>query len=688
MLALGVFVLTRNVRSFINRSFAAAIWAMALTEFGHAMLLLTRSMVWTQVSLFGMCLLPGLLAIFSLTFARQNYQDSLRHWKFILGVIGLLSAWFLYTGLSGTFLVKTAGVSLHQFEIYRIQPSGGYFIIFLLLSIVFTLYNLEHTYRNASDTGKWHIKYLIIGIFGTSFFDIFLFSYMLLYRIIRVEFLVAESIIVLVAGMLILFSLVRYRLLDTDVFISRQVVYNSFVIFVTGAYLITIAGIGYLAKYRVIQREITQFLVVEVFMYVAILGFVVILFSESMRRRVEQYIRKHFYRHKYEYDEVWMAFTRHIGSQVSLDGLLPQIVASLQEILNTDHVYIFLHDAGNDQLRLRQSSPTPKLSEALPMKSRFAQYFTDPHTLHADLRSSDSSPELQTICSEQQTMLERLKMTLCVPLRVNDIFVGLLGVGAEQSGEAYAHEDYALLHTIGMQAASAILNVKLSDDLSHARTLESFHKFSAFIVHDLKNAVQSLSLVVESAPNFMDNPEFWRDALDSISGSVARMNRLIDRLSSVPKELEIERIDVLLTMFFQETIRQSKVSKLDQITVSIDIDDPILTVPLDYHQMQSVFFNLLSNAAEAMGNAGEIRIGAVKQSGCARISISDTGSGIQPETLRTLFTPFKSTKTKGLGIGLYQCKTILEAHGGKIVVESVVDQGTTFYLELPIGTAI
>ena len=686
MLALGIFVLTRNARSFINRSFAAALWAMALIEFGHAMLLLTRSMVWTQVSLFGMCLLPGLLAIFSLTFARQNYQDSLRHWKFILGLIGLLSVWFLYAGLSGTFLLKTAGMSLHYFEIYRIQPGGGYFIIFLLLSIVFTLYNLEHTYRNAPDTAKWQIKYLIIGIFGASFFDIFLFSYMLLYRIVRVEFLLAESLVLLVSGMLILFSLVRYRLLDTDVFISRQVVYNSFVIFVTGAYLITIASIGYLAKYRIIQREITQFLVVEVFIYVTILGLVVILLSESMRRRVEQYIRKHFYRHKYEYDEVWIAFTRHIGSQVSLDGLLPQIVASLQEILNTDHVYIFLHDAKNDQLRLRHSSPLPKLSEALPMKSRFVEYFKEPRTLHADLRTPDTSPELQAICSEEQAMLERLKMTLCVPLRVNDIFVGLLGVGAELTGEPYSHEDYALLHTIGMQAASAILNVKLSEDLSHARTLESFHKFSAFIVHDLKNAVQSLSLVVESAPNFMDNPEFWRDALDSISNSVARMNRLIARLSSVPKELEIDRNDVLLTMFFQETVRQSKVSKLDQITVSIDIDDPILTVPLDYHQMQSVLFNLLSNAAEAMGNAGEIRIGAVKQSGCVRISISDTGSGIQPDTLRTLFTPFKSTKTKGLGIGLYQCKTILEAHGGKIFVESVVDQGTTFYLELPIGT--
>ncbi len=686
MFALGIFVLTRNARSLINRSLALGLWAVALMEFSHALLLLTRSMVWTRVSLAGMCLTPELLAVFSLTFARKNYQDSLRHWKFVLVAIGALSLWFFYTGISGTFLVKTAQLSLHQFEVYQIQPIAGYFVIFLLLSIVFVLYNLEHTYRNVSDTAKWQIKYLVIGIFASSFFDIFLLSYVLLYRIVRVEFFLAESIVLLVSGVLILFSLVRYRLLDTDVFISRQVVYNSFVIFVTGAYLITIASIGYLVKYRIIQREITQFLVVEVFMYVAILGLVIILLSESMRRRVELYISKHFYRHKYEYDEVWIALTRHIGSQISLDGLLPQIVASLQEILNTERAHIFLHDAGNDQLRLRQSSPQQQQALALPMTSQFAQYFKDPQILHADLNHVEFSPELQAISREQHDMIQTLDIALCVPLRVNDIFIGVLAVGKERTGEPYAHEDYALLHTIGMQVASAILNVKLSDDLSRARTLESFHKFSAFIVHDLKNAVQSLSLVLESAPNFMDNPEFWRDALDNISDSVARMNRLIAKLSSVPKDLEVERTEVLLTMFIEETLKQSTVSKLNDITVTIDVDDPLLTVPLDYHQMQSVLLNLLSNAAEAMSNRGDIRIQAATQSDFVKISISDTGSGIPPDTLRTLFTPFKSTKTKGLGIGLYQCKTILEAHGGKIFVDNVVEHGTTFHLELPIGT--
>lgn len=688
MLALASFVLTRNVRSVMNRSFAAGFFALALVEFSHFMLLATRGFVWTRVSLAGMCLLPGIMAVFSLVFARKNYQESLKQWKWALGTIMILSLWFLYQSVSGAFLLKTNQLSLHQFEVYQIQPVGGYFVIFLLLSIVFVLYNLEHTYRNASDSLKWQIKYLVIGIFAIAFFDIFLLSSMLLYRIVRVEYVMAESIVLIVASVLIVFSLVRYRLMDTDVFISRQVVYNSVIIFVTGAYLITIASIGYLAKYRIIRREITQFLVVEVFIYVAILGLVLVLLSESVRRRVEIYISKHFYRHKYEYDEVWIAFTRHIGSQVSLNGLLPQLVASVQEILHAEQVYIFLHDAGTDQLTLRQSSIALKTPVMLPMTSPFVQYFRNTHNPHVALSAFTSSPELQALYHEHQALFENLGIALCAPLRVKDQFIGLLTVGEERTGEPYSHEDYALLHTIGMQAASAILSVKLSEDLSQAKALETFHKFSAFIVHDLKNAVQSLSLVVESAPNFMDNPEFWQDALENITDSVARMNNLIAKLSSVPKELEIERHEVLLKLFFEETVKQSKVSKLEQLKVHINIDDPILTVPLDYHQMQSVLFNLLSNAAEAMDNRGEIRIQAAKHDTCVKIAISDTGRGIPPDTVNALFMPFKSTKKKGLGIGLYQCKTILEAHGGRILVESVVDQGTTFYLELPAGNTL
>ncbi|PIE32821.1 PEP-CTERM system histidine kinase PrsK [candidate division KSB3 bacterium] len=689
LVGLGIFVFTRNCRHIVNISFATGLFSAALVQFSHFLLLQTKGFIWSKSAIVGICLLPPSFAIFSLTFSRRHYLEGLRQWRYVIAVMTGLSLWFCYLGISGSLLMKTTQFSFQHFEVYTIQPVGHYFLYFLFISLLFTLHNLENTYRNASSATRWGIKFLVTGLFATSCFYIFLISFMLLYNVIRVEYFVAEAVIIIISGILISFSLVRHRLMDTDVFISRQVVYNSFVLFVVGAYLITIALIGYLIKYHFIDQEITQFLVAEIFMYVAIIGLLLILLSEEVRHKVEIYISKHFYKHKYEYDEVWIAFTRRIGSNLQLKNLLPQIVSSLEEIINTAEVYIFLHDEKSNQLLLSESSVSQSAPVAVSMESKFVQYFQDAQTPHADINVLKNTTQLQPIYQEQQQLFETLGVALCAPLRVKDMFVGILAVGVERTGEAYTYEDYDLLHTIGIQAASMILNARLTENLSQARALETFHKFSAFIIHDLKNAVQNLSFVVQNAPDYFDDPEFREDAISTIAKTANRMNTMITKLSSVPERLEVSPVPTQISRFIDETLKQSKVTKLDHISIHVEAIDPNLSIPLDYHHFQSVIINLLSNAAEAIeGEEGRIMIRASQiDEHSAEISVADNGSGMSEAHLASLFTPFKSTKKKGLGIGLYQCKTIVEAHGGHIHVESHSGQGTEFCLRLPCNSS-
>jgi putative PEP-CTERM system histidine kinase len=684
LIGLGVFVLTRNSRSLVNWSFTVAILSSAIMEVGYFLLLLTQQVIWTKTALLAACLIPGSLSVFSVTFSRQNYRESLQHWRWLLGGIIGCSLWFGYLSLKGMLFTKTAQRSFQQFEIYKIQHAGSYFFIFLILVVVFILHNLENTYRNASDVARWRIKYLIVGILAALFFHIFLMSYLLLYMLIHVEYLVAEAVIMLISGLLVLFSLVRHRLMDTDVFISRQVVYNSLMIFVTGAYLITIAILGYLIKYRLIRQSVTQFLVAEVFMYVAVIGMVILLLSEDVRRRVELYISKHFYRHKYEYDEVWIAFTKRIGSKISLDDLLPQLVSSVQEIINTHRVFIFLHDERTHHLVLSENSIAHENAFTIPMNSQFVTYFQHTPTPQVDITGLKNTEEFHAIYQEQQDMFETLGIALCAPLRIQETFLGILAVGAERTGEPYSQEDYDLLYTIGIQAASAILNAKLSENLLEARALETFHKFAAFIIHDLKNAVQNLSLVAQNAPDYLANPEFQKDAIGTIADTVTHMNNMITKLSAVPEKLELHLVDTQLESFIADTLKKSKVSKLDHITLQVDAIDPVLSVPLDYQHFQSVLLNLLSNAAESITGKGEIGIRVVRTDQGIEMTVSDTGCGISKDQLKTLFAPFRSTKKKGLGIGLYQCKTIVDAHGGSIAVESEEHRGTIFRLTIPV----
>ncbi|MCM8823930.1 MAG: ATP-binding protein, partial [Candidatus Omnitrophica bacterium] len=124
--------------------------------------------------------------------------------------------------------------------------------------------------------------------------------------------------------------------------------------------------------------------------------------------------------------------------------------------------------------------------------------------------------------------------------------------------------------------------------------------------------------------------------------------------------------------------------RFNGIFINKDIDDK-LSLYVDRHYINRVLINLLINAIEAMNGKGEIYINSHIVDNYAVISIRDTGCGISKDFIENkLFKPFTSTKQRGMGIGLYQCKIILERHRGYIEVESKEGEGTTFKLKLPL----
>ena len=112
---------------------------------------------------------------------------------------------------------------------------------------------------------------------------------------------------------------------------------------------------------------------------------------------------------------------------------------------------------------------------------------------------------------------------------------------------------------------------------------------------------------------------------------------------------------------------------------------PVPRISIDPEQIQKVLTNLILNANEAINEAGKMKVATTEQDGYVVLSISDNGCGISKEFIeKSLFRPFKTTKKQGMGIGLFQCKMIAEAHGGRIEVESEEGKGSTFKILLPI----
>lgn len=220
------------------------------------------------------------------------------------------------------------------------------------------------------------------------------------------------------------------------------------------------------------------------------------------------------------------------------------------------------------------------------------------------------------------------------------------------------------------------------------RQFQSFVKLSAMLTHDLKNAIEALSLIVGNMERHFDNEEFRRDALISLTsateklkGIVARLTRPLSSLSGEhprPKSVDLVPIIRRVTAMTAEPLSEKH---------ALDIRLPKnLLVFTDPERIEKVIENLIINALEAMADKnGKLTIEAgLTSRGAATFSITDTGNGMSQKFIdNQLFRPFATTKKHGVGLGLYTCREVIEASAGTISVDSKEGAGTTFRVVLP-----
>ena len=158
---------------------------------------------------------------------------------------------------------------------------------------------------------------------------------------------------------------------------------------------------------------------------------------------------------------------------------------------------------------------------------------------------------------------------------------------------------------------------------------------------------------------------------------------MIENLSAAPSQLALQLNDVDLNSLIKDAVGKLPINGAGHVQIHTDFSR-LPRIRADVDELYKVIHNLLLNACEAMNDSGHIRVSTRVNGSHVVLSVQDNGPGMSPEFKDTsLFKPFCSTKKRGLGIGLYQCKTIVEAHSGRIEVESELGKGTTFRVLLP-----
>jgi signal transduction histidine kinase/CheY-like chemotaxis protein len=291
------------------------------------------------------------------------------------------------------------------------------------------------------------------------------------------------------------------------------------------------------------------------------------------------------------------------------------------------------------------------------------------------------------------------KSVLAVPMLYQDEVIGVIEVVNKRDGTPFTEEDTKLVEAIVSFAAIAVQNALYLEQLEEALldlvreramklaigNLALVNDLATTFVHRLNNVVGTIPVAVQELRRLVD-PKNERVAryLGNIERDMKRLLKMADEMRRPLRSQEPEELS--LNLLLEEVMAQIVVP--DGITVNKDLVDDLPTFVAVPMHIREVFFNLLNNAIEAMPKRGCLTIRSRLVEGewgkWIEADVMDTGQGMSPETLSSLFTLFFTTKKeKGLGLGLWWCKTYLQGLGGDLRVRSEVGQGSTFTVRLP-----
>jgi len=683
MLALGAAIMAR--RSMERWAFAGGIAMLAVERLLSGLMASASNPIaaqnWQIWELSASSITPGLWLLFSLTYARSNAREFLQKWRYGVGLAFALPV--ICIAFFRAFLLTTIDTTAEGHAVrFHLAPVGALLFLAQLIVAISILVNLEHTFRAAVGTVRWRIKFILMGVAVLFLVRLFTSSQSLLFLTISPRLDIFNSIAFLIAGLLIVWSLRRAGHFNLDVHPSHSVLQGSVTILLVGSYLLVV---GVLAKVVSLLGGDSAFEIKALVVLVLLVLLTVLLQSDRVRLQLRRFVSRHFQRPLHDYRTAWRKFTEGTASRVEQTEYCRAVVRLTADIFEALSVSIWLVDDSREEMKFAASSSLTSSQATTLEPGKFEAASVIRH-----MRSHPEPVDFENLADDWAVALRlchpdefhKGSNRVCVPVVHGGEVLAIIILGDRVSGVAFTEQDLDLLKSIGDQVVSGLLNVRLSQRLLQAREHEAFQAMAAFFVHDLKNAASTLNLMLQNLPEHFDDPAFREDALRGVGKSVNHINHLISRLSQLRSELKIQPVDSDLNEVMAETLA-AFVPPKDFVVESVP--SPLPRLPLDRDQFGKVVTNLILNARDACASPGRLRLSTSRSGSWAVLEATDNGKGIAPEFIaNSLFRPFKTTKANGLGIGMFQSKMIVEAHGGRITVESMPGNGTTFRVFLPL----
>ena len=664
----GVLFFRRHSYPAATALYISSFIILAVLSFIHIHLMQggEELFLWKKATVCGDVLLAVGLYFYTKTAFRDNSRIYLGYgfWTSVMIACGLI----IYTFITPLNALVFAPDFTDEKLFFLTNQGFGVYLL-LMVFLVFGMVQLERTFTGLHSLQRWQVKLEIIGS-GTLLASCALFfSHSLLYRSINFNLVGLWAVGALLGVAVVCYSrLFRYEK-GGRLALSRGIAHRSFILLIVGGYLIILGAVGEGLRYLNFSDTGPVFYTI---LALASFGMVSVFVSERFRRKLKVILHKNFYQSKYDYRDQWDRFVKKISLSDSLAELQRGVLDLFCEPLACKGAVLYLLDSESGDYVpsatfnfMRDWRPFPKDD---PMVGQLQQrnWILNMKEDHADLAGS---------------MIFRLGdpgAFLVIPMFFDEDLTGFVVLAEQINPEELTYEDYDLLRMLARQSIATVQGLRLSEQLTATRELAAIGKVATFVLHDLKNQVSGLSLMLDNAREYIAEPEFQEDMLETVGNTVTNMNGLIQRLKNLKEKPALAVSTVNLERIINDAI--------DTAGGRIIAEGDPVDVAADDEEIYKVILNLLVNALEASGPTPAVQVEYGRETDQAFVKVIDHGCGMSAEFIRDqLFKPFTTTKKHGFGIGLYQCRQIMEAHGGRIDVVSLPGEGTTFTLQLPLA---
>ncbi|QDU70186.1 ATP-binding protein [Mucisphaera calidilacus] len=388
-----------------------------------------------------------------------------------------------------------------------------------------------------------------------------------------------------------------------------------------------------------------------------------------------------------------------IGSMTEKRELLEKVMDVIFAYFNADRGFILLKDGETELLEpvvIRRKDPESTHGREVDPAERPSTFTVSRTIVQYVMRKgfgvlSANAMTDRRFATGDSVQAYNIRSTMCVPIKYKGRLYGVIQLDSQVANYTYTEDQLTLLTAIGVQSGLALANLDLVEARVRSERLAAVGQTVASLSHSIKNILQGMrggADVVELGMR-KQNLKVISGGWEIVARNQERIYELAMNMLAYSKqrepELEMGNVEPLLRELVLLMQQQYDVKKVALLT---DFAEDVPPVPIDASGMHQAVLNLLSNALDAVEpETGVVALSCTydAEEPAVRITVVDNGEGMTKATQARLFEPFHSTKgLKGTGLGLVVTKKIIEEHGGRILVESTREDGTSFTLVLPV----